>query len=153
MDKEWITAVHPNFPDSLMLLNIDQFNAWPPKAPNFGSYDFWAERWLGEQTVELSKTILRNIVVCAPKTDPVNFLNGLMGKKYTDHTITRGARVVIKRKNIPTSPIYFVNTEPVDSGISSRLKHENFQQYVGTTAGFKLLYLAFKYGFDIGEGA
>ena len=149
LDEEWITAVHPNFPDSLMLLNIDQFNAWPPKAPNFGNYDFWAERWLGEQTVELSKTILRNIVVCAPKTDPVNFLNGLMGKKYTDHTITRGARVVIKRKNIPTSPIYFVNTEPVDSGISSRLKHENFQQYVGTTAGFKLLYLSFKYGFDI----
>jgi len=149
LDEEWITAVHPNFPDSLMLLNIDQFNAWPPKAPNFGDYEFWAERWLGEQTVELSKTILRNIVVCAPRTDPVNFLNGLMGKKYTDHTITRGARVVIKRKNIPTSPIYFVNTEPVDSGISSQLNHENFQQYVGTTAGFKLLYLSFKYGIDL----
>ena len=24
LDKEWITAVHPNFPDSLMLLNIDR---------------------------------------------------------------------------------------------------------------------------------
>ena len=23
LDEEWITAVHPNFPDSLMLLNID----------------------------------------------------------------------------------------------------------------------------------
>ena len=52
------------------------FNAY--QSTNFGDYEFWAERWLGEQTVELSKTILRNIVVCAPRTDPVNFLNGLI---------------------------------------------------------------------------
>ena len=72
-----------------------------------------AERWLGEQTVELSKTILRNIVVCASKMIQI-FLNGLMGKKYTDHTITRGARVVIKRKNIP-SPYILLILSPVDS--------------------------------------
>ena len=147
--KDWITAVHPKYVDSLMLLNIDEFIAWPAKAPNFGKYDFWAENWLGDSTVELSKTIERNIVVGAPKTDPVNFLNGLMGKKYTDHTIARGARVIIKRKNIPSSPIYFVNTEPSSPTVADPIKNTIFKQYVGATAGFKLLYYAYTYGLDI----
>ena len=45
--------------------------------------------------------------MCA-KNRSSKFLKWTYIKKYTDHTITRGARVVIKRKNIPTSPIYFV---------------------------------------------
>lgn len=149
LDEQWITAVHPKYLDSLMLLNIDEFHAWPAKAPNFGDYEFWAERWMGECTVELSPTILRNIVVGAPQTDPQNFLNGLMGKKYTDHTIARGARVIIKRKNIPSSPIYFVNTEPSSPKVANEIKDTVFQQYVGATAGFKLLYYAYTYGIDI----
>ena len=144
--KDWITAVHPKFLDSLMLLNIDEFIAWPAKVPNFGNYEFWAENWISDCTVELSLTIQRNIVVGAPQTDPDNFLNGLMNKKYTDHTIARGARVIIKRKNIPSSPVYFVNTEPFNK---CNIQHEMFEQYVGTTAGFKLLYNAYNYGFDI----
>ena len=147
--KDWITAVHPKYVDSLMLLNIDEFIAWPAKSPNFGNYKFWAENWVGECTVELSKTIERNIVVGAPQTDPTNFLNGLMGNKYTDHTIARGARVIIKRKNIPSSPIYFVNTEPSSPTVADAIKHTMFEQYVGATAGFKLLYYAYTYGIDI----
>ena len=144
--KDWITAVHPKYLDSLMLLNIDEFIAWPAKAPNFGNYEFWAENWISDCTVELSKTIERNIVVGAPQSDPENFLNGLMNKKYTDHTIARGARVIIKRKNIPSSPVYFVNTEPFNN---CNIPHEMFEQYVGTTAGFKLLYNAYNYGIDM----
>ena len=147
--KDWITAVHPKYLDSLMLLNIDEFINWPAKAPNFGNYEFWAENWISDCTVELSKTIERNIVVGAPQTDPENFLNGLMNKKYTDHTISRGARVIIKRKNIPSSPVYFVNTEPLDVDIIEQNKGKIYQQYVGTTAGFKLLYNAYNYGFDL----
>ena len=147
--KDWITAVHPKYLDSLMLLNIDEFIAWPAKAPNFGNYTFWAENWISDCTVELSKTIERNIVVGAPQTDPDNFLNGLMNKKYTDHTIARGARVIIKRKNIPSSPIYFVNTEPSSPTVADAIKHTMFEQYVGATAGFKLLYYAYTYGIDI----
>jgi hypothetical protein len=147
--KDWITAVHPKTLDSLMLLNIDEFIAWPAKAPNFGNYQFWAENWLGDCTVELSPTIQKNIVVGAPQTDPQNFLDGLMGKEYTDDTIVWGARVIIKRKNIPNSPVYFVNTEPLEKDYNERLKGVFFKQYVGTTAGFKLLYNAYNYGFDI----
>lgn len=147
--KDWITAVHPKYLDSLMLLNIDEFIAWPAKSPNFGNYKFWAENWISDCTVELSKTIERNIVVGAPQTDPENFLNGLMNEKYTDHTISRGARVIIKRKNIPSSPVYFVNTEPLDVDIIEQNKGKIYQQYVGTTAGFKLLYNAYNYGFDL----
>jgi hypothetical protein len=147
--KDWVTAVHPKYLDSLMLLNIDEFIAWPAKAPNFGTYAFWAENWISDCTVELSKTIERNIVVGAPQSDPQNFLNGLMDKKYTDHTISRGARVIIKRKNIPSSPIYFVNTERSSPTVADAIKHTVFKQYVGAVAGFKLLYYAYTYGIDI----
>jgi len=46
----------------------------------------------------------------------------------------------------PTSPVYFVNTEPSSPTISPQALDVGFDQYVGCTAGFKLLFYAYKYG-------
>ena len=50
--------------------------------------------------------------------------------------------------NTQNKSIYFVNTEASKPEIVEQLENTVFDQYVGPCAGFKLLYYAYKYGFN-----
>ena len=148
-EEEWLCAINSDDIASMMIVNLEFYLRWDPAKPNFQNYKFYAEEWIKKDTLELSDTLKKYICNTKPISDPVNFLNGLEGREYTEHTIVRDARVLIKKKTIPSSPIYFVNTEPSAPTTLDELNNKYFDQYVGVTAGFKLLYYAYSYGIDV----
>lgn len=72
---------------------------------------------------------------------------GLQGLDYDADKISYQARRAISVMD-RSSPIYFVNTEWSKPEIVEQLEGTTFNQYVGPCAGFKLLYYAYKYGFN-----
>lgn len=74
------------------------------------------------------------------------FEKGITGQEYDHTSISLQANRLIGRIYNPSSPIYFVNTEPSSPSIAEQALNTKFDQYVGCTAGFKLLYYAYKYG-------
>ena len=82
-----------------------------------------------------------------PHRNPPVFEWALQGGDYEpderSHQAKRCVNVLHR-----SSPIYFVNTEASKPEIVEQLEGTGFEQYVGPCAGFKLLYYAYKYGFD-----
>jgi hypothetical protein len=94
----------------------------------------------------LSDDIMDKVSLTKPHIQPREFEQGLMGKKYDSKVVSYQARKLIERTFRPTSPVYFVNTEPSRPNTARQLHDTEFEQYVGASAGFKLLYYAYKYG-------
>lgn len=94
----------------------------------------------------ISDALMERIYITRPYMGQKELEKGITGQKYDSEQVSRQGNKLIKRMFEPTSPIYFVNTEPSSPGISQQALDTNFEQYVGCTAGFKLLYYAYKYG-------
>jgi hypothetical protein len=96
----------------------------------------------------ISDLVMHELTLARPIFGLEELEKGIQGKPYKASAVTRQSAKLIKEVFSPTSPIYFVNTEPSSPNVSNHLINSHFDQYVGATAGFKLLYYAYKYGFD-----
>ena len=85
-----------------------------------------------------------------PYLDTEEFEKGITGKAYNRDLVSREGKYVIDKMIKPSSPVYFVNTEPTSPVTVDELVDTEFEQYIGVTAGFKLLYYAYKYGINPG---
>ena len=82
-----------------------------------------------------------------PHRNPPVFEWALQGGEYEPDELSHQAKRCINVLH-RSSPIYFVNTEASKPEIVEQLEGTGFEQYVGPCAGFKLLYYAYKYGFN-----
>ena len=98
----------------------------------------------------ISDTLMDTITYVKPQVNPSDLENAITGKEYRQHDISYSANKMVTFMHEPSSPIYFVNTEPSQPEIAEEIVDTDFEQYVGATAGFKLLYYAYKYGVNPG---
>ena len=94
-----------------------------------------------------SEEFMETIKDTKPHVGTVDFDNGIQGLSYDKNNISFQANRIIDFLSAK-SPIYFVNTEQSRPEIVEQLEGTGFNQYVGPCAGFKLLYYAYKYGFN-----
>lgn len=85
-----------------------------------------------------------------PYLDTAEFQKGITGNQYNRDLVSREGKYVIDKMIKPSSPVYFVNTESTSPVTVSELVDTEFEQYIGVTAGFKLLYYAYRYGINPG---
>jgi hypothetical protein len=97
----------------------------------------------------LSDAIMDTLTTIKPHIGSHDLEMALQQKPY-NNVISYQANKLINNIFNPSSPIYFVNTEPSRPGIAEQLVDTEFDQYVGASAGFKLLYYAYKYGVNPG---
>lgn len=143
-----------NWEDSEYKIEKDpmwQFGDEPPS--RFINQHCFAATWIqfsfsrGVSVWGISDTLMQSITQTKPGYGKHEFEKGLGGKPYDKERVSTQANRLITNTFAPTSPIYFVNTEPSSPNVSPQLFDSSFAQYVGATAGFKLLYYAKKYGF------
>ena len=160
----WESAHHPasinydsslNHEDSQYRLNVDpdwKFDDEPPKPGQFMYQHNFGAQWIQWSFINnltvwgISNELMDKVFTPQAYEGSKDFENGMTGKPYDAGNITLGAERLIRRLHEPSSPIYFVNTEPSSPSISQQALDTKFDQYVGCTAGFKLLYYAYKYG-------
>lgn len=94
-----------------------------------------------------SEELVQTIKDTRPHVGTEDFDAGIQGLAYDKDKLSYQANRVVNSLKA-TSPIYFVNTEKSKPEIVEQLEGTTFDQYVGPCAGFKLLYYAFKYGFN-----
>lgn len=85
-----------------------------------------------------------------PYLNTNEFEKGITGNSYNRDLVSREGKYVIDKMIKPSSPVYFVNTEDTSLVTVNELIDTEFEQYIGVTAGFKLLYYAYKYGINPG---
>lgn len=95
----------------------------------------------------LSETFMKYITLTKPHIGSIEFEKAITGQDYQTDSISYQANKVAQDMFSPSSPIYFVNTEPSMPEVADELLGTGFDQYCGATAGFKLFYYAYKYGF------
>ena len=144
-----------NWEDSIFALYPARYNDNPrsleevnePRINDFGnSWIAWSLR--RTLTVPgLSEDIMDCVANTRPHLSPTDFENALQGLPYNETKLSHQAKKCINVIH-RTSPIYFVNTEASKPEIVEQLENTVFDQYVGPCAGFKLLYYAYKYGFN-----
>ena len=94
-----------------------------------------------------SEEFMEEVIDVKPHVGTEQFDHGLRGLPYDKSKVSYRATRIIDFMNAK-SPIYFVNTEASKPEIVEQLEGTGFEQYVGPCAGFKLLYYAYKYGFN-----
>jgi hypothetical protein len=100
-------------------------------------------------TPGLSDNFMQLLAWVKPHIGSDDLQEAIQGKEHVkDNLSFQGERMVRNMFN-PSSPIYFVNTEPSQPHYAEQIVGTKFDQYVGATAGFKLFYYAYKYGFDM----
>ena len=95
----------------------------------------------------LSDEFMETVTSTRPLNGTSEFELGITGQTCDQSQLSHAAKRICKRLTQVTSPVYFVNTENSRPEIAEQLLGSGFDQYVGPTAGFKLLYYAHKYGF------
>lgn len=98
----------------------------------------------------ISDTLMETIYYAKPYMTPDQLELAITGNEYDKSAISYSSNRLVGDMFNPTSPIYFVNTEPSQPEVATELLDTEFEQYVGATAGFKLLYYAYKYGINPG---
>ena len=98
----------------------------------------------------ISDELFDATVYVNPFMNTEEFEKGIFGEPYDRDKVSRKGKYVIDKMMKPSSPVYFVNTEESSPIVIERLLETEFEQYIGTTAGFKLLYYAYKYGINPG---
>jgi hypothetical protein len=96
----------------------------------------------------LSDDLFEQIDQTHPRRGSDDLEAALSGKEYDKDNVSFAANRLVDRMFNPSSPVYFVNTEPSQPMIAKQIEGQGFDQYVGATAGFKLFYYAQKYGFN-----
>ena len=95
----------------------------------------------------ISDTLMNTVTFVKPLLAASELEKGFQRKPYNDTELSYTSKRILDRLYDVGSPIYFVNTEDSRPEIVEQLEDTVFEQYVGPTAGFKLLYYAYKYGF------
>ena len=163
----WEPAVHPawenfypdrDWEDSAYSLNADPDWSYPDRGkfePQRLAYqENMFTTWLQYSFVRrltvwgISDTLMEYTTQLKPHIGTDDLESGITGGKYQSENISFQGRRFIENTFNPTSPIYFVNTEPSHPNYAEQLVGTKFGQYAGATAGFKLLYYAYKYGID-----
>jgi len=98
----------------------------------------------------ISDELFDATVYVNPFMNTEQFELGIMGESYDRDQVSRKGKYVIDKLMKPSSPVYFVNTEESSPTVIDKLLETEFEQYIGATAGFKLLYYAHKYGINPG---
>lgn len=98
----------------------------------------------------ISDDLYEDSIYVNPFMDTEQFELGINGEPYDRDRVSRKGKYVIDKMLKPSSPVYFVNTESSSPIVVDRLLDTEFEQYIGVTAGFKLLYYAYKYGINPG---
>lgn len=96
----------------------------------------------------ISDDFANTITYTRPLNGTDEFQNGISGKEYDTEPLSHKAKQLCSKLESISTPIYFVNTENSKPEIVNELQNTGFEQYVGPCAGFKLLYYAYKYGFN-----
>ena len=94
----------------------------------------------------ISNELIDQLFLTQAWDNSTEYEKAITGQEYNKNTVHSQCNRLVKRMFEPTSPVYFVNTEPASPTISPQALDVGFDQYVGCTAGFKLLYYAYKYG-------
>jgi hypothetical protein len=158
----WQSAHHPgwiniepdkNHEDSEYRLNADPewmfadgFNGSFMWQHNYGAC--WVQfSFIQNMTVwGISNELVDQLFLTQAWYNSTEYEKAITGQKYDEKSVHSQCNRLVKRMFEPTSPVYFVNTEPASPTISPQALDVGFDQYVGCTAGFKLLYYAYKYG-------
>lgn len=144
---------HKDWEDSVYNLYADQF--WRRGEPvnlKFVHQDCFAATWIQYSFLRdmvvwgISDDLMHHITLLKPQQGTAELERGISGNQYNELQVSPQGNRFIKSIFSPSSPIYFVNTEPSSPNYAQQLVGTNFGQYVGATAGFKLLYYAYKYG-------
>lgn len=161
----WEPAVHPawenfypdqNWEDSAYCLNADPDWSYPDR----GKFD--TQRMMYQHTMfttwlqysftrrltvwGISDTLMEYTTQLKPYIGTDDLESGISGGEYNPNAVSNQGRRFIENTFNPSSPVYFVNTEPSRPNYAEQLVDTVFEQYTGATAGFKLLYYAYKYG-------
>jgi hypothetical protein len=96
----------------------------------------------------LSDKFMSHVSQTKPHINSVELEKAIQGDKHDSEKISYQANRFIGKMFNPSSPIYFVNTEPSQPMTAQQIEGTGFDQYVGASAGFKLFYYAQKYGFN-----
>lgn len=96
----------------------------------------------------LSGKFMDYITLLRPHIGSTELEKAIQGESFDNSRISYQAKRVVEQMFAPSSPIYFVNTEPSQPETAEQIEGSGFDQYVGATAGFKLFYYAQKYGFN-----
>jgi len=107
------------------------------------AWSLWRRYWVPG----LSTQLMNEITFVRPLLGSAELQSGFMRKQYDKDKISFSSQRILNRLYNLSSPIYFVNTEDSKPEIVEQLEGTVFEQYVGPTAGFKLMYYAYKYGF------
>lgn len=137
-DKQWWTKSAEDKLVDLDRVGRDFGDAWIPWALR-EKYTVWG----------LSDDLMDTVTMTKPWMNTDAFEKAIMGEPVEEELSYQGAKLVERTFN-PTSPVYFVNTEPSQPEVATQLIDTEFDQYVGASAGFKLLYYAYKYGVNPG---
>lgn len=127
-----------------------------PDEYNFDKQDSFGNAWIPWSLRRrmyvwgLSDDLMDTLTLTKPHFNPAEFENAITGKEFQKEKISYQATQLIGRTLSPTSPVYFVNTEPSQPETSNLLLDTEFECYTGASAGFKLLYYAYKYGVNPG---
>lgn len=97
----------------------------------------------------LSDSFMESIRWVKPHIGSHELEKAVQGQDYDGSQISYQAQNMIYQVFSPSSPVYFVNTEPSQPHTAEQIEGTGFDQYVGATAGFKLFYYAHKYGFNM----
>lgn len=161
----WEPAVHPawenfypdkNWEDSVYCLNADPDWSYPDRgkfAPQRMLYQHnMFTTWLQYSFTRrltvwgISDTLMEYTTQLKPHIGTSELETGITGQEFDQSAVSNQGRRFIENTFNPTSPVYFVNTEPSRPNYAEQLVGTEFGQYTGATAGFKLLYYAYKYG-------
>ena len=149
-----------NFDQSMFIVNLHAWKDLTNSASAFVGIEDIDATTFGKGWINLSKKRGFNvpaitdklddtITTLRPQTNPSEFIRALEGNDYDNSQLSYQANLMIERIFAPDSPVFFVNTENTKQKTAD-IDTNHFMQYVGPTAGFKLLYYAYKYGIEPG---
>ena len=161
----WEPARHPNWQpdengrkweDSAYCLTPADGKWKKDEEYRYINQDVFATSWIQYSLLRdlrvwgITDTLMDTITLIKPWLGADELERGLSGEFHDPSEVSFQGKKLLDSMNIPSSPIYFCNTEPSAPTTSSLLEDSVFDQYVGPTAGFKLLYYAYKYGVNPG---
>ena len=161
--ETWFVAgnvVNGNFDQSMFIVNLHAWKELSNSASAFAGIEDIDSNIFGKGWIDVSnkrnlkipsitEELDNTITSLRPHTNPAEFIKGLEGNEYNKDALSYQANSMIERIFSPDSPVFFVNTENTKQKVAS-MDETHFMQYVGPTAGFKLLYYAYKYGIEPG---
>ena len=154
---DWMeTDVTKRWEDSAYSLSPSNGKWKRAEAVNYIHQNTFATSWIQYSLLRnmrvwgISDDLMDSVTLIKPWLGTDELERGLSGEFHDPTEVSYQGKKLLENINLPGSPIYFINTEPSAPTTSSLLEDTVFDQYVGATAGFKLLYYAYKYGVNPG---